>query len=290
MLTDLYVYINDESKRSSIINKVRGKEQEEYIRRAKELWRPYQPSPRSHEKTIGIDSSWNYKEFRGFYLLAVAGIAISDEGEVVGKEVSVEAGLPLIEEGGSQYPDPDLYLESMGMEYEAKLVESSADLGRVLVDGSIIRRFYDRANRRKILYAEYLRNVLKRSGTVFVSKSSVSRELVRGIWSDIYYFQKADSSPGFSESESIPSLNVSYFYARLVDHGPVLRIEIVGGHIDEKEIQDLMDVLYSRQFKGYPYALRLAHERCTITNKDIDALVRDLGLHVEVLARDVLEA
>ena len=75
-------------------------------------------------------------------------------------------------------------------------------------------------------------------------------------------------------------------YARLRDHTPIIRIEIMN-NASEQEVKSTLNKLrYS--VAGYPYCLKLAHNTCKITNEDIDRLASIYGLQNEQGARDVL--
>jgi NurA-like 5'-3' nuclease len=81
--------------------------------------------------------------------------------------------------------------------------------------------------------------------------------------------------------------DVYEIYARLRDHAPVIRIEIVGS-LSEQEIKMMLDNLRYHSVIGYPYCLKLAHNICKITNEDIGRLASIFNLQLEQGARDAL--
>jgi NurA-like 5'-3' nuclease len=54
-------------------------------------------------------------------------------------------------------------------------------------------------------------------------------------------------------------------------------------------MKSLLDKLYKNSVGGYPYALKLAHNNCKISNSDLAKLVTLYGISNEVGAREVLE-
>jgi NurA-like 5'-3' nuclease len=44
----------------------------------------------------------------------------------------------------------------------------------------------------------------------------------------------------------------------------------------------------AKSYSGYPYVLRLAHERCKVANEDMSRLANVLGLEIETGGREVL--
>jgi NurA-like 5'-3' nuclease len=76
-------------------------------------------------------------------------------------------------------------------------------------------------------------------------------------------------------------------YARLREHTPIVRIEIIGA-AGEQEVKRMLDMLRYHSVAGYPYCLKLAHDNCKISNEDIDRLACIFSLQHEQGARDAL--
>ena len=78
-------------------------------------------------------------------------------------------------------------------------------------------------------------------------------------------------------------------YVRLADCCPLLKLELFDNGHTESEIKLLINSLANNSLKGYPYSLRLAHDRCTITHQDMNRLSNICGFSTEIGARQVLE-
>ena len=273
--------------REEILQNVDTSKLGESLSRAKSLWVDYKPQPTDSEIS-GIDSSWNLVPYQGFYLYAVDAVSISaNESFPVPPRFDVNIGTLEVEEGDEIVYNPRLRLQSIGMEYEYNLATDS--LGKedfVLIDGSVLARFYDRRLKRPMKFFEYASMLMDKRNVVFVAKTSESNTVIGGAVGDLFYFGKATPVSGFSKPYYEP-IGVSVFYARLADFAPCLKVE-VPGKIDEVEARHVLDVLNSRGFNGYPYVLRLAHERCRIANEDMLRLAEVLGLNIEMGGREVL--
>jgi NurA-like 5'-3' nuclease len=275
------------SRREEILQNVDASKLGETMRKATDLWVDHQP--RSTESDIsGIDSSWNLVRYQGFFLYAVDAVSIrGDESFPVSPRFEVNIGTLEVEEGEEIVYNPRLRLQSMGMEYEYDLATKSlGESDLVLIDGSVLARFYDRRLRKPVKFFEYASMLMNKQNAVFVAKTSESNLTLGGAVGDMFYFSKATSSPGFSKPQYEP-IGVSVFYARLAKFTPCLKIE-VPGKIGEAEAKRVLDRLNYKSFNGYPYVLRLAHERCRIANEDMIRLAEVLGLNIEVGGREVL--
>jgi NurA-like 5'-3' nuclease len=62
-----------------------------------------------------------------------------------------------------------------------------------------------------------------------------------------------------------------------------------GSNHTEDEVKSILDKIYKNSVGGYPYALKLAHNNCKISNGDLAKLVSLYGISNEVGAREVLE-
>lgn len=275
------------SQRAAILQNMDAGKLGESLDRARDLWIDYQGS--SAESDIsGIDSSWNLIPYHGFYLYAVDAVSISeDESFPVSPRFDVNVGTLEFEEDEEVVYNPRLMLQSLGMEYEYDLAtETLEKKDFVLIDGSVLARFYDRRHKRPMKFFEYAEMLMNKRNVIFVAKTSESNVILKGVVGDMFYFSKAASTPGYSKPYYNP-IGVSVFYARLVEFAPCLKIEIPG-KVGEAEANRVLDILNTRSFNGYPYVLRLAHQRCRIANEDMIRLAEVLGLNIEAGGREVL--
>jgi NurA-like 5'-3' nuclease len=106
---------------------------------------------------------------------------------------------------------------------------------------------------------------------------------------DIYYYGHTCKEAGFSVPVETQFCHAPLFevYARLRDHTPLIRIEIMS-NASEQEVKSTLNKLRYHSVAGYPYCLKLAHNTCKITNEDIDRLASIYGLQNEQGARDAL--
>ena len=65
-------------------------------------------------------------------------------------------------------------------------------------------------------------------------------------------------------------------------------MEFLGGKHDNEEIKLIMNKLFKTSVGGYPYALKLAHNNCKISDKELGKMVSLLGLSNEIGSREVL--
>ncbi|HYZ51356.1 MAG TPA: hypothetical protein VE593_10745, partial [Nitrososphaeraceae archaeon] len=85
--------------------------------------------------------------------------------------------------------------------------------------------------------------------------------------------------------------NIIEMYARLKECTPMLKIEISDlniGQINNAEVKKLLDMLSFHTVAGYPYCLKLAHQNCKITKRDMDRIIGLYGLKNEAKSRDPL--
>ncbi len=250
------------------------------VQKAKENWIYYEPKKKD-AVIAGIDSSYNSTKFQGLELWVVAGVSIQSDGSI-------------ITEGHNQglgQPSPELETQASKMEVEAcALSVDKADL--IALDGSLYSQFL---TRQTSLGNSIIASIKKRNNVVFISKTSSARkqfERLGSVAGDIFYYNHALKRPGFSkiyvDNDLGPGKVVSYVYARLRDSTPLIKIELLGSGISEGEIKSLLDKLTKNSVGGYPYALKLAHENCKITNADLTRLVSLYGLSNEVGSREVL--
>ncbi|MEM0496327.1 MAG: DNA double-strand break repair nuclease NurA [Candidatus Nitrosocaldus sp.] len=294
MLFEIYEYAL--IQREKIISKV--KNAKEMLENAKSKWIEYEPSPK-RSILAGVDSSFNYIVYKGFYLYAIAGVSIAGDGSFLAKpEMEVDAtNLPYDKVGydgaigmdDKGFISPRNELLARCIEVEHDLASKSMDKADyILIDGSLLARFYDRRNRRFVAVYEYAKELMRSSKVLFIAKSSASNAMLRGNLADIYYFSKATLNAGYALSvQKAGSDDITVVYARLKQCTPIIKVEIPGER-SEQEVRDMLNMLYPESISGYPYVLRLAHERCKISNDDMLKLADMLGLSIEEGGREVL--
>ena len=274
------VYRDAIKKREEFKSIFKGETFERIVQSAKENWIDY--SPQKKDAVIaGIDSSYNSTKFQGLELWVVTGISIKSDGQIITEGHN---------QGLSQ-PSPELDMQASKMEVEACIISvDKADL--VALDGSLYSQFL---TRQSSLGNSIILAIKKRGNVVFISKTSSARkqfEKLGSVAGDIFYYNHAVRRPGFSkifvDNSLGPGKIVSYVYARLRDSTPLLKIELFGTGISENEIKLILDRLTKNSVGGYPYALKLAHENCKITNSELTRLVSLYGLANEIGSREVL--
>ena len=72
------------------------------------------------------------------------------------------------------------------------------------------------------------------------------------------------------------------------DSTPIIKLEFLGGKHDNDEVKSIMNKLFKTSVGGYPYALKLAHNNCKISDKELGKMVSLLGLSNEIGSREVL--
>jgi hypothetical protein len=239
----------------------------------------------------GIDSSWNFLPYQGFYIYAVDAVTMLEDGSCLVPplfEVNIDTLAVKVGEG-TWVSSPALALESIGMEYEfeqAKAAVGKADM--ILIDGSILARFYDRRGQKDSAYYEYAKELMKeKDGDVlFISKTSYSNVTLNGALGDMFYYNRVSSKPGYSQPY-LDRSGVTITYARLTEYSPCLKLE-APGEIKNKEIQEMIEILREGSVDGYPYVLRLAHERGKVSHDEMEKLANLLGLNTELGGREVL--
>jgi len=283
------------------------------IKEARGKWREFQPPTKERDiELVGIDSSWNFIPYQGFYIYAVDAVTMSADGSYFVPpifDVNLDTlAVKMVENSHEDDEEvrrdtwvssPSVALESIGMEYEYQQAQASVEakenatatkrVDLVLVDGSILARFYDRKKGKQSSYYDYARELANQSSLLFVSKTSYSNATLGGSFGDIFYYNAVSTSPGYSEPWLDERTGVSVSYVRLTEYSPSIRLEVPGGGIiKSKEVEDLMGVLRPSSVDGYPYALRLAHERGKISHDEMEKLANLLGLNTQLGGRQVL--
>jgi len=285
MLMKVYEYVVN--NREEILKGINPHLNESVVRKAAKMWNSYVPTPKN-SKLVGIDSSWNFKPYQGFYLFAVEAVSTFIDGSFAVEPLfDVGLGALTIEEDGKLIHDPHVELESRGMEFEYKLAMQSIEKADfVLIDGSILARFYDRRKKKPVMFYEYAKELMKQKNLAFISKVSSSNLMLGGILGDMFYFNHTNHSTGYSKPY-YDEIGVTIFYARLKEFAPCIRVE-VPGRLDRKMVEEYIDLFTSSSVSGYPYVLKLAHEQSKVTNQDLERLANIFGLSIEIGGREVL--
>ena len=265
--------------REKTLSILKGPKYEKIIQKAKENWVEYKPQ-KQEVVSAGIDSSFNSTKIQGAELWAVTGVSIKSNGEIIAD--LHDFGLDT---------SPELASMASKMEIEAcNMSIDNADL--VLMDGSLYSQFMTRQASLTQLMIESMK---KRNNVVFISKTSNTRkqfEDLGAIAGDIFYYNHATSTPGFSkifeDSKFGNDKIITSVFARLADSLPLIKVELFGsGHTDNDVIQ-ILNKIYKNSIGGYPYSLKLAHNNCKISGNDLTKLASIHGLSNEIGSREVL--
>ena len=265
--------------REKTLSILKGPKYEKIIQKAKENCVEYKPQ-KQEVISAGIDSSFNSTKFQGAELWAVTAVSIKSDGEIIAD--LHDFGL---------YTSPELASMASKMEIEAcNMSIDNADL--VLMDGSLYSQFM---TRQASLTQLMIESIKKRGNVVFVSKTSNTRkqfEDLGAIAGDIFYYNHATSTPGFSkifeDSKFGNDKIITSVFARLADSLPLIKVELFGsGHTDNDVIQ-ILNKIYKNSIGGYPYSLKLAHNNCKISGNDLTKLASIHGLSNEIGSREVL--
>ena len=258
---------------------LKGPKFEQIMQKARENWVEFMPT-KQEVVTAGIDSSFNNTKFQGIELWASTAVSIKADGEIL---VDLhDSGL------GS---DTDLSRIASKMEIDA--CEKSVDLvDLVLMDGSLHSQFM---TRQSTLDAIIVRAMKKNDNVIFIAKTSNTKKQFESLGSlagDIFYYNHVTKSPGFSkllvEKKYGKDKVISSTFVRLSDSTPIIKLEFLREDHSEDEIKSVMNKLYKSSVGGYPYALKLAHNNCKISDKELAKMVSLLGLSNEIGSREVL--
>jgi hypothetical protein len=289
------------------------------------LWSRYTPSP-SGKCVSGVDSGYNYLEMRGYIIYLVDGAYVNSCG---GSDGDIRVGILASE------VDPESYLSYLSISIEAEMAKRAMDSSEIVaVDGSLIsklgflirRALYimddnspDTVNRLVKALAELSTKDSHRF--VFISKNSVSRDLIRTYFpqsykafrTDFYYLSRYTIEPGYTKpliiggGEGIQgalsiveqakrlsgasSLYIAVSYIRLKAGGPIMRIEIPlrSSENAEEVIRDVMEGIAGDD-TGYPLVLRVSDKLARVSSRDMDRIKRILGLGSEEQAWEAAKA
>lgn len=273
------VYKDAIINREKILSILKGPKFEQILQKAKENWVEFTPT-KQDVFTAGIDSSFNNTRFQGIELWATTAVSIKSDGEVL---VDLhDSGL------GS-----DIDLSKIATKMEIEACERTVDLvDLVLMDGSLHSQFM---TRQSSLDAIVVKTMKKRDNVIFIAKTSNTKKQFENLGSlagDIFYYNHITKGPGFSkifvEKKYGNDKVISSTFVRLSDSTPIIKLEFLGGHRDDNEIKHTMNKLYKSSIGGYPYALKLAHNNCKISDKELAKMVSLLGISNEIGSREVL--
>ncbi len=265
--------------RDKMLSVLKGPKFEQILQKARENWIEYHPA--KYEAVIcGIDSSFNNTKFQGIELWATTAVSIKSDGEIL---VDLhDSGL------GS-----DIDLSRIASKMELEACEKSVDgVDLVLMDGSLHSQFMTRQSTLDTLVVKTMK---KKNNVIFIAKTSNTKkqfEKFGSLAGDIFYYNHISKNPGFSklfvEKKYGQEKTIASTFVRLSESTPIIKLEFLGGDHPENEIKAILNKLFKNSVGGYPYALKLAHNNCKISDKELAKMVSLLGLSNEIGSREVL--
>jgi len=266
-------------KRDETLSILKGPKFEQIVKEAKSNWTDFSPT-KQDVITAGIDSSFNSTKFQGAELWAVTAVSVKSEGEIL---------VDLHEHGLDSNPE----LASLASRMEIDACQESVDKADlVLMDGSLYSQFL---TRQKPLANSLVNTITKKNNVIFISKTSNTKkqfENLGAIAGDIFYYNHATVSPGFSkiheDTKFGKDMNISSVFARLAESLPLIKIELLGSGYADNDFKLILNKILNNSISGYPYALKLAHNNCKISGKDLAKLASIHGLSNEIGSREVL--
>jgi len=267
-------------KRDETLSILKGPKFEKIIKQAKSNWIDFSPT-KQDVAAAGIDSSFNSTKFQGAELWAVTAVSVRSDGEIL---------VDLHEHG----LDSNTELASLASKMEVDAcIESIDKADLVLMDGSLYSQFL---TRQKSLTDSLVSTIRKKNNVIFISKTSNTKkqfEDLGAIAGDIFYYNHATVTPGFSkiheDSRFGKDMIISSVFARLVESLPLIKIELLGSGYADNDFKLILNKILNNSIGGYPYALKLAHNNCKISGKDLAKLASIHGLSNEIGSRKVLE-
>ena len=266
--------------REKTLSILKGPNYEKIIQKAKENWIDYKPE-KQEVVSAGIDSSFNSTKFQGAELWAVTAVSVKSDGGIL---------VDLHEHGLDSNPE----LASLASRMEIDACRESVDKADlVLMDGSLYSQFL---TRQKPLANSLVNTITKKNNVVFISKTSNTKkqfEDLGAIAGDIFYYNHATVSPGFSKIHEDTKFGndmiISSVFARLAESLPLIKIELLGSGYADNDFKLILNKILNNSIGGYPYALKLAHNNCKISGRDLTKLASIHGLSNEIGSRAILE-
>jgi len=267
-------------KRDETLSILKGPKFEQIVKEAKSNWIDFSPT-KQDVIAAGIDSSFNSTKFQGAELWAVTAVSVKSDGEIL---------VDLHEHGLDSNPE----LASLASRMEIDACQESVDKADlVLMDGSLYSQFL---TRQKPLANSLVNTITKKNNVVFISKTSNTKkqfEDLGAIAGDIFYYNHATISPGFSKIHEDTKFGndmiISSVFARLAESLPLIKIELLGSGYADNDFKLILNKILNNSIGGYPYALKLAHNNCKISGKDLTKLASIHGLSNEIGSRAILE-
>ena len=267
-------------KRDETLSILKGPTFEKIIRHAKSNWIDFSPT-KQDVVAAGIDSSFNSTKFQGAELWAVTAVSVKSNGEIL---------VDLHEHG----LDSNTELSSLASKMEVDACIESVDKTElVLMDGSLHSHFLKREKPGPLVDA-----ITKKKNVIFISKTSNTKKQFEDLGSiagDIFYYNHATVTPGFSkiheEQDLVHSSKapiISSVFARLAESLPLIKIELLGSGYTDNDFKLILNKILKNSIGGYPYALKLAHNNCTISGKELAKLAGIHGLSNEIGSREIL--
>ncbi|MDH3765485.1 MAG: DNA double-strand break repair nuclease NurA [Nitrosopumilus sp.] len=273
------LYKDAVKNREKIIDILNNPEIEKLKNEAKKSWNEHIPKP---EKVImaGIDSSFNTEKFQGVELWATDAVAVKINEEIVCEDF--DYGLKTNAEN----------IPRIASLMEIKLCDEAKDnVDLVLMDGSISSYFqfgYEEIERK-------IKIAMRKDNVVFISKTSstVGRFKEFGVnLGDIYFYNYGTDTIGFSDifetRDSRTLSTIAHVFARLSNSVPLIKIELFGKNHTNDDFKEVINKISMHMVRGYPYELKLAHNRCKIWGKDMKKLVSLYGMTNLIGSREVL--
>lgn len=273
------VYRDAITNRENILSVLRGPKFEQILQKAKNNWIEYAPI-KDHVSLAGIDSSFNNTKFQGIELWAATAVSIKPDADILVDEH--DSGL------GS-----NMDLPRIASQMEINACQETIDhVDLVLMDGSLHSQFM---TRQASLGKSVVDMINKKNNVLFISKTSTTKkqfENMKSLAGDIFYYNHIAKGPGFSklfvEKRYDQRKIVTSTFVRLSDSTPIIKLEFLGENHTDDEIKSLLNKLYSNSVGGYPNVLKLAHNNCKISDKELSKMVSLLGLSNEIGSREVL--
>ena len=267
-------------KRDETLSILKGPKFEKIIKQAKSDWIDFSPT-KQDVVAAGIDSSFNSTKFQGAELWAVTAVSVRSDSEIL---------IDLHEHG----LDSNTELASLASKMEVDAcIESVDKADLVLMDGSLYSQFL---TRQKSLTDSLVSTIRKKNSVIFISKTSNTKkqfEDLGAIAGDIFYYNHATVTPGFSkiheDSRFGKDMIISSVFARLVESLPLIKIELLGSGYTDNDFKLILNKILKNSIGGYPYALKLAHNNCKISSKELAKLAGIHGLSNEIGSREILE-
>jgi len=273
------VYKDAILNRDKMLSVLKGPKFEQILQKARENWVDYEPI--KHQSVIaGIDSSFNNTKFQGIELWAVTAVSIKSDGEILAD--LHDSGL------GS-----DIDISRIASKMEIDACETTVDeVDLVLMDGSLHSQFM---TRQATLDSLMVKTMKKKNNVIFIAKTSNTKkqfEKLGSLAGDIFYYNHITKGSGFSklfvEKRYGHDKIIASTFVRLSESTPIIKLEFLGEDHPENEIKAVLNRLYKNSVGGYPYALKLAHNNCKISDKELAKMVSLLGLSNEIGSREVL--